>query len=351
MKDLSLTLSLAASQLFTAQNYKTLSSWGAIVGVCTSYVSHCAGHSSTCHPWVSEDLFSRESSRNILTKHLPDQILRLRRNRSENPKRKPKIRAKHRIEGFLHSLAIERRRTAEHYIQNDTGTPHIYLLIVLSPRQNLRRHIVRRSDDAVHHDSLSSAFEPFGGAEVAELKAVARVKEDVLRLDVAVCDEVAVAVRDGFDELGEDRGGVRLGEGFGGENAVVEGGFLAEIGDDEEMSIGIKQSVDLDDVRVRREKVEYLRFLDETVAVGRVVGEEAFVDNLHGVGGERRDGEAAVYDAETAATDLLAKLVLSLKTLAHYISLFLSVFFLSLGFVIVAVVVIVLVWRRGPEEN
>lgn len=133
-------------------------------------------------------------------------------------------------------------------------------------------------------------------------------------------------MRDGFDELGEDRGGVRLGEGCGGENAVVEGGFLAEIGDDEEMSIGIKQSVDLDDVRVRREKVEDLRLLDETVAVGRVVGEEAFVDDLHGVGGERRDGEAAVYDTETAATDLLAKLVLSLKTLAHYISLFLSAF-------------------------
>jgi len=158
-----------------------------------------------------------------------------------------------------------------------------------------------------------------------------RIKKDVVRLDVAVGDEVAVAVRDGVDELDEDRSGVRLGEGGGGKDAVVEGGFLAEIGDDEKMRIGIEEAVGLDDVRVRREKMEDFGLLDEAIAVGRVVGEEAFVDDLDGVGGERREGEATVYDSETAAADLLAKLVLSLKTLAHYI-LFVSLFFfLSLG--------------------
>lgn len=137
-----------------------------------------------------------------------------------------------------------------------------------------------------------------------------------------------MAVRDGGDELRENLGGVALGEGGGCEDAIVESGFLAEIGDDEEMRIGIEEVVDLDDVRVRREKVEDLRLLDEAVTVGRVVGEEAFVDEFDGKGGERREGEAAVDDPETPATDLLAELVLSLKTLAHF-SLSLSSLFFS----------------------
>lgn len=99
-------------------------------------------------------------------------------------------------------------------------------------------------------------------------------------------DEVAVAVGEGLSQLGKNRASVRLSKGTSGDDAVVKGSFLAKIGDDKEMRVGVKDVMDLKDVRVRGEDLKDLRLFVEAFTVDRVVQEVALVDGFDGKGGE-----------------------------------------------------------------
>lgn len=101
-------------------------------------------------------------------------------------------------------------------------------------------------------------------------------------------DEVAVTVSNGVDELREKRRSVRLREGFDSKNTIVKRRFLTKIGDDEKMRIRVKKGVNLKDVRVRRENLEELGFLIETLTVNWVVEKKTFVDGFDGERGRRR---------------------------------------------------------------
>lgn len=139
-------------------------------------------------------------------------------------------------------------------------------------------------------------------------------------------DVVAVAVSEGLGELTENSRSVRLREGAVRDNAFVKGLLLAEIGNNEEMGIRIKEVMDLQNIRVRREKVEDFGFLVKALTVGLVVEEEALINGLdsqRSVGIFGGGGVvAAVDDAEAASTDLLAELVFSLEALTHSSSCF-----------------------------
>ena len=74
--------------------------------------------------------------------------------------------------------------------------------------------------------------------------------------------------------------------------------------------------VEAEDARARGEEVENLRLRVEAAAVG-VVGERVLVDRFAGEGIGGGGGETAVNDAESAAAELFAELVVLFEALAH----------------------------------
>lgn len=78
-----------------------------------------------------------------------------------------------------------------------------------------------------------------------------------------------------------------------------------------EVVLVVVNLVDLKDVGVPAQEGEDLGLLVEAIAVGGVVGEEALVDGFAGEGGVGGGGEAAVDDAESAAAEFFAELIVA----------------------------------------
>lgn len=67
-----------------------------------------------------------------------------------------------------------------------------------------------------------------------------------------MADVVTVAVVKSLSQLGENGTSVGLGKRARRDDTVVKSRFLAQIGNDEKTRIGIKNIVDLEDIRMRR---------------------------------------------------------------------------------------------------
>lgn len=215
---------------------------------------------------MSENLLSREPSGNVLTQHPPQQIFDGRRDAVENPRRKSQVRSEHRLEDLCRRIAVKRRETGQHYVQNNAGAPNVDLLPVLPSRHQFRRHVVRRSDEAAHRLAIPECL---GRSEIGEPKPVPTIEQDVVRLDVPVSHAEAVAVRNGEHELSHDRGGLGLGEDSESDSAI-EIGRIAEVEDHVEVVVVFVEVVEVDDVGVRGQKLQNLRLRQQTLGIERV---------------------------------------------------------------------------------
>jgi len=104
-------------------------------------------------------------------------------------------------------VAIEGWNATQHCIKNNPTAPNINFLVVVSPHDHFRRHVIRGAHHTTHAPALA---EPLGGAEVGEFKVVGFVEQEVFGFDVSVGESERVAVREGFEELFGEGGGVGL---------------------------------------------------------------------------------------------------------------------------------------------
>ncbi|KAF7807056.1 hypothetical protein G2W53_039217 [Senna tora] len=237
-------------------------------------------------------------SRRISTQHFSQQILSRRRHRVKNSAWKPQVSSKHGLENLHRRIPIKRRERSQHYIQNDTGTPHVHLLVVLPAGENFRRHVIRRAHHAAHPLAL---LEGLRRAEVRQLEPAAlRVEQYVIRLDIAVRHAAPVAVSHGSHELRHDLRGFGLGYGRGRRPE--------------------RYVVDVHDVRVRREEAEDFGLGEEALRVEGVAGggDERFVDGFHSEGDAGVGGDAPEDGAESSPSDLRQNDVVLIEVFTHY---------------------------------
>ncbi|PON55474.1 hypothetical protein PanWU01x14_187890, partial [Parasponia andersonii] len=106
-------------------------------------------------------------------------------------------------------------------------------------------------------------------------------------------------MRQGLKEALDERSRLGLGEGAA-DDAVVEGGGLAELENDSEKVVVLDDIEDLENVGVRGQKSHDLRLLVKTSSVGSI-GEDPFVDNLTGDEVGQDWAESSDDGAEAAA--------------------------------------------------
>nr|GMC96063.1 DGCR13 [Ipomoea batatas] len=143
-------------------------------------------------------------------------------------------------------------------ILNHPGTPHVHLLTILSPHQNLRRHVVRRPHHPTHPHILLVPSEPLGRPEIRELNPPARIEQNVIRFYVPVGDPGHVATPDGRHELPENDGGGRLRQRAPRRDPLVEVAAAAEVGDDVEVTVALVHFEEVKDVWAPGEELEDL---------------------------------------------------------------------------------------------
>ncbi|KAL6989092.1 hypothetical protein U1Q18_014843 [Sarracenia purpurea var. burkii] len=130
-------------------------------------------------------------------------------------------------------------------------------------------------------------------------------------------DPHAVAVSNGGDQLLKNRSGVGFGErSDGGGEAVVKIGGVAEIRNHVEEVFVLKNSVDLEDIRMAAQELKDFGLLVDALAIDGV-GKEAFVDGLASKGVAGDGGGAAVDDAESPPSDHFAQPVLAVQSFTH----------------------------------
>lgn len=102
----------------------------------------------------------------------------------------------HVVEDFLRIRAAERINAREHEVNDDASGPHIDLDVIRLVRDDFWRHVERT---AHFHSILLHRRKP----KVCQLdtEVLQRLDQDVLRLDVAVHDALAVHIRQGVEDL------------------------------------------------------------------------------------------------------------------------------------------------------
>ena len=174
-------------------------------------------------------------------------------------------------------LARERHVSGEELVEDDPGGVEIRGLVDRRAARLLGREVLRGADDRalLRHLARAGARD----AEVRDLDHALRVDDDVVRLDVAVDDPVAVRVAERSEDLARVRDGDRHRARATLADQLLERAPLDVLHDDEVRAVRLPAVVDRDDVRmgepggVRRLAAEAL---DELVVV-RV----ALVQDLH----------------------------------------------------------------------
>lgn len=102
--------------------------------------------------------------------------------------------------------AVERRRATQHDVENHSNAPHVTRFSVLS-REDLRGDVVRSSVHLSHLLAVISA-EVVTSAEIDHLNGATffDVNENILRFQITMGNLLAVAIRNGLQDLLEDLG-------------------------------------------------------------------------------------------------------------------------------------------------
>ena len=144
----------------------------------------------------------------------------------------------------------ERHLAGEQLEEDDPRGVEVRRLVDRSAARLLGGEVVRRADDRAFLRHLTRAGAR--DAEVRDLDDALGVDDDVVRLDVAVDDAVAMCI----SQCGEDLPGVRDRDGNGAEAAradqFLERSALDVLHDDEVGALGLAAIEDRDDVRMRQ---------------------------------------------------------------------------------------------------
>mmetsp|Transcript_9942 Transcript_9942/g.28234 ORF Transcript_9942/g.28234 Transcript_9942/m.28234 type:complete len:350 (-) Transcript_9942:240-1289(-) len=179
-----------------------------------------------------------------------------------------------------HVVVVEREAATKQGVEDDPGTPNVYLGARVEPAlDDLRGGVVRTP--ARRLQELAVAHE-IGQAEVSDLEAVARVHEDVLGLEVPVADALAVDVVQPFHELAEEAAGLGVGEPAPLDDEIEELPTRDKLADHKEVRRRVHELEHAHDIGVaaRLEHLDFPLHLD-----GHLLGLDALkVHDLDGAG-------------------------------------------------------------------
>ena len=149
-----------------------------------------------------------------------------------------------------HRCVFERRLADKKLVRQDTQTPKIHFLIVVvlgcSRLDHLRGQVVQGTT----HRSTTTVGGVHTPAEIGDLDLAVDAHEDVLRLDVAVDDVLAVEVAQGARHLGDVLRGLPLGEAVLAAQVLIQLTLGGELEDQEDPLAVVEVAEQLQDVGV-----------------------------------------------------------------------------------------------------
>mmetsp|Transcript_67895 Transcript_67895/g.164121 ORF Transcript_67895/g.164121 Transcript_67895/m.164121 type:complete len:443 (-) Transcript_67895:358-1686(-) len=158
-------------------------------------------------PDVLESLLRRQALHGIHLQQLADQVLRITADAPPVVALKAESALLDLLENVLVAAPWEGRAAAEQGVEGDASAPEVALLVV-PPLEHLRRHVEGRAGAGAEH---GAGLAGTGKAKIDELhgvllKLVLRQEQEVLRLQVTVCDVLIVDVADRPEDLLHDNG-------------------------------------------------------------------------------------------------------------------------------------------------